>query len=68
VDTSNFLNERVSGSTPTYNGVRPGALVGQGQHQEGPANGWFGAITVQGAREVNPFAFDEVVVICSPIG
>jgi hypothetical protein len=68
VDTSNTLNDRVSASTPTFAGRRPEQFIGEGEHQEGPATGWFGAITVQGAREVSPFAFYEVVVICSPIG
>jgi hypothetical protein len=34
----------------------------------GPADGWFGALTVQGFRESSPFDFDKVIVICSPIG
>lgn len=68
MDTSNTLNDRVSASTPTFGGLRPEQFIGEGEHQEGPATGWFGAITVQGAREVSPFAFYEVVVICSPIG
>ena len=68
VDTSNTLNDRVSASTPTFEDRRPEQFIGEGEHQEGPATGWFGAITVQGAREVSPFAFYEVVVICSQIG
>ena len=68
VDTSNYIYDKVSASTPTFAGHRPGEFIGQGAHQEGPADGWFGAITVQGYRESSPFAFDEVVVICSPIG
>lgn len=54
VDTSNTLNDRVSASTPTFAGQRPEQSIGPGEHQEGPATGWFGAITVQGAREVSP--------------
>jgi hypothetical protein len=68
VDPANIRYDKVSASTPTFNGLRPEQLIGQGQHQEGPANGWFGAITVQGFRESSPFDFDEVIVICSPIG
>lgn len=68
VDTSNYIYDKVSASTPTFAGRRPEEFIGQGAHQEGPADGWFGAITVQGYRESSPFAFDEVVVICSPIG
>jgi hypothetical protein len=68
VDPANTLYDKVSASTPTFNGLRPKQFVGQGEHQEGPANGWFGAITVQGFRESSPFDFDEVIVICSPIG
>jgi hypothetical protein len=69
VDTSDTLNVKVSASTPTFENRRPEQFIGEGEHQEGPATGWFGAITVQGSRPVPPpFAFDEVVVICSPIG
>ncbi len=68
VDPANTRYDKVSASTPTFDGRRPGGFVGQGEHQEGPANGWFGAITVQGFRESSTFDFDEVVVICSPIG
>jgi hypothetical protein len=68
VDTANTLYDKVSASTPTFDGRRPGQFIGQGEHQEGPANGWFGAITVQGFRESSSFDFDEVVVICAPIG
>jgi hypothetical protein len=68
VDTSNTLNVKVSASTPTFENRRPEQFIGEGEHQEGPATGWFGAITVQGFREASPSAFDEVVVICSPIG
>ena len=32
----------------------------KGEHREGPADGWFGAITVMGFRESSPFDFDEV--------
>ena len=67
-DPANTRYDKVSASTPTFNGLRPEQFIGQGQHQEGPANGWFGAITVQGFRESSPFDFDEVIVICSPIG
>jgi hypothetical protein len=68
VDTSNYIYDKVSVSTPAFAGRRPEEFIGQGEHQEGPADGWFGAITVQGYRESSPFAFDEVVVICSAIG
>lgn len=68
VDTANFGYDKVSASTPTFAGRRPKQFIGQGQFQEGPADGWFGAITVQGFRESSQFDFDQVVVICSPIG
>jgi hypothetical protein len=68
VDPANTLYDKVSASTPTFDGKRPEQFIGQGDHQEGPANGWFGAITVQGFRESSQFDFDEVIVICSPIG
>jgi hypothetical protein len=68
VDVANFRYDKVSASTPTFAGRRPEEFIGQGEHQPGPADGWFGAITVQGFRESSPFDFDEVVVICSPIG
>lgn len=68
VDVANYRYDKVSASTPTFAGRRPEEFIGQGEHQEGPADGWFGAITVQGFRESSPFDFDEVVVVCSPIG
>jgi hypothetical protein len=68
VDVANTRYDKVSDSTPTFAGRRPKEFIGEGEHQEGPADGWFGAITVMGFRESSQFDFDEVVVICSPIG
>ncbi len=68
VDVANYRYDKISVSTPTFGGRRPKEFIGVGEHQEGPADGWFGAITVMGFRESSPFDFDEVVVICSPIG
>ncbi len=64
VDPSNTRFEKVSASEPTFAGQRD-FYLSDGQH--GPADGWFGAITTQGAREGGPGP-NKVVVICAPIG
>lgn len=69
VDTSNTGgNILVTASTPTFNGSRPEQSIGEGEHKEGPANGWFGAIARKDPAGPGVSGFDEVSVICSPLG
>jgi hypothetical protein len=64
VDPFNVFFAKVSQSAPTYNGER--ALF-QSVGQHGPANGWEGTISTEGAG-TGSAGTSRVVVICSPIG
>jgi hypothetical protein len=68
VDTSNTGNILVTASTPTFNGSRPEQSLGEGEHKEGAANGWFGAVSVKSPAGPGGSGFDLVSVICSPTG
>ena len=64
VDPFNVFFGKVSSSTPTYAGTRA-LLESAGQH--GPATGWQGTVSTQGAGTGSTGA-SKVIVICSPIG
>jgi hypothetical protein len=63
VDPENVLNAKVSVSAPLIEGEEP-ELKPDGQY--GPANGWFGAISTQGAAASTPGLVLQVV--CAPLG
>jgi hypothetical protein len=64
VDPFNIFFGKVSQSTPLY-GSQRALFETVGQH--GPATGWEGAVSTQGAGTGSTGA-SKVIVICSPIG
>ncbi|HVD38476.1 MAG TPA: hypothetical protein VNC15_06560, partial [Solirubrobacterales bacterium] len=64
VDPSNVFFGKVSSSAPTFNGSR---ALDQSVGQHGPATGWEGVISTQGAS-TGSSGPSKIVVICSPIG
>jgi hypothetical protein len=63
VDASNVLNGKVSSSSPLINGKEAET---QPDGQSGPATGWFGAVTTQGAAAGSELV--KIQVICAPLG
>jgi hypothetical protein len=64
VDPYNVFFGKVSSSAPTFDG---GRALNQSVGQHGPANGWEGYVSTEGAGTGSTGA-SKVVVICSPIG
>jgi hypothetical protein len=64
VDPSNVFFGKVSSSAPTFNGNR---ALNQSVGQHGPATGWEGYVSTEGAG-TGASGASKVVVICSPIG
>lgn len=62
IDPNGVFQGKVSASAPTFGGSRTEAAT-DGQH--GPATGWYGAVTTQGAGTTGVI---KIAVICSPIG
>jgi hypothetical protein len=63
VDPKNVFQAKVSVSAPLIEGVEP-QLKPDGQY--GPASGWYGAVTTQGATGSTPGVVLQVV--CAPLG
>lgn len=63
VDVNQIWYGKVSSSNPTFGGNR---MFTQPDGQQGPATGWFGAVTMQGTTVAGSEA--KVAVICAPIG
>lgn len=64
VDPYNVFFGKVSSSAPTFNGSR---ALNQTVGQHGPATGWEGYVSTEGAG-TGASGASKVVVICSPIG
>lgn len=64
VDPFNVFFGKVSSSAPTFNGSR---ALNQSVGQHGPATGWEGYVSTEGAGTGSTGA-SKIVVICSPIG
>jgi hypothetical protein len=63
VDPNNVFFGKVSHSAPTFNMTRTNSVA---DGQQGPANGWRGSVTTQGADTGTGVI--KMAVICSPIG
>jgi hypothetical protein len=63
VDPNGVFFGKVAASAPSFSGHR---LLEVSDGQQGPANGWWGAVTTQGAGTGTGVV--KVAVICSPIG
>jgi hypothetical protein len=63
VDPDGVFYGKVSSSSPTYGGNRLSAVA---DGQTGPANGWYGAVTTEGAGVATGVV--KLAVICAPIG
>ena len=64
VDPGNVFYGKISWSTPLFDGVRP---INRPTGQSGPANGWGGSVSTEGAP-VGSTDPSRVVVICAPLG
>jgi hypothetical protein len=65
IDPDGIYEGKVSASGPLIDGQRP-LNASDGQH--GPANGWYGAVTTEGASTIEPILETKIQVICSPLG
>ncbi|HWO84617.1 MAG TPA: hypothetical protein VNM38_12630 [Solirubrobacterales bacterium] len=63
VDPDGVFYGKVSSSSPVYGGTR---LSSVGDGQTGPATGWYGAVTTEGAGIGTSVV--KLAVICAPIG
>jgi hypothetical protein len=63
VDPDGVFYGKVSSSSPTYGGSRLSAVA---SGQTGPATGWYGAVTTEGAGTATGVV--KLAVICAPIG
>jgi hypothetical protein len=65
IDPDGIYEGKVSSSGPLLDGQRP-LNAADGPH--GPADGWYGAVTTEGATVVEPILETKIQVICSPLG
>lgn len=63
IDPNGVFFGKVSATGPLINGARP-VLTPDGQY--GPANGWFAAVTTEGAS--SGVSAVKMAVVCSPLG
>lgn len=63
IDFDGVFSGKVSSSGPTFGGAR---LIATADGQHGPADGWFVAVTNQGATSTTGVA--KVAVTCAPLG